>query len=69
LSRSINVCIQFIWQKGSTFFAIVTPSYIFLLFTKRWSILGNVKNVYGRSYFWQVGRKPETNYYFYLAQK
>ena len=21
----------------------------------------------GRPYFWKVGRKPETNYYFYLA--
>jgi hypothetical protein len=26
LSRSINVCIQFMWQKGSTFLATVTPS-------------------------------------------
>jgi hypothetical protein len=30
LSRSINVCIQFMWQKGSTFLAIVTPSYIII---------------------------------------
>ena len=29
LSRSINFCIQFICQKGSTFLAIVTPSYRF----------------------------------------
>jgi hypothetical protein len=27
LSRSINVCIQFMWQKGRTFLAIVTPSF------------------------------------------
>jgi hypothetical protein len=32
LSRSINVCIQFMWQKGSTFLAIVTPSLINLLY-------------------------------------
>jgi hypothetical protein len=31
LSRSINFCIQFMWQKGSTFLAIVTPSIIILL--------------------------------------
>jgi hypothetical protein len=29
LFRNTNFCIQFMWQKGSTFLAIVTPSYRF----------------------------------------
>jgi hypothetical protein len=30
--RNTNFCIQFMWQKGSTFLAIVTLSYIFALY-------------------------------------